>query len=200
MGPILAEDWKTRPDNTFRNYEVAVVIPKFRLAPGTTIWYRSYLVVNRKDRTVELAKYLVDKVDYGYRVFDPATTPTVPVNLPGQGSFELFANPVPGTMPLFLIENKTTGREVTTTDPYIFVPQEKLDFGIPPEHPQADYYNQAIGYSMDENNTNWKRLLGYGYVDRPTSGNWIQLSSLLNPERFSKATTYDLDLWVRTRL
>jgi len=200
------EDWETRPENTWRNYEVAVVIPRFRLAPGTTIWYRSFLVVNRRDRTIELAKSLVDKVDYGLRIFDPATTPIVPVHLrkgkvdegrcPRKPAFRLFARPVPGTMPLFLIENATTGREVTTTDPYIFVTKEKLDLGIPPEHPQHDYYSQAVGYSLDQHNSKWKRLLGYGCVDKPEDGAFTELSGVLGPSQFPEPDAYHLDLWV----
>ena len=215
------DDWQTIPENTFRNYEVAVVIPQLRLLPGTTIWYRSFLVVNRKDRTIELAKSLVDKVDYGYRTFEPDSTPMVPVNVRGGKvvdgkssrpteehrenvgretfpAFRLFAQPVPGSMPLFLIENTRTGQDVVSTDPYIFVPQEDVGFGLPPEHREADFYNNAVGYCMEpgKNNTDWKRLLGYGYKDRPETGDWVQLSSLLPPDQFPESSTYHLDLWV----
>jgi len=210
----LPEDLRLRPEHTWRNYDPAVVIPRLNLAPGKSIWYRSYLVVNRKDRAIELAKSLVDKVDYGYREFDPATTPMVSV-IPGEGedgtrsrptgdvgrdrvpAIEIFAHPVPGTMPLFLIQNATTGQEVITTDPYIFVPQEKLDLGVPPEHPKHDYYNQAVGYSLDENNTNWKRILGYAYVDKPEGDDFVRLSELLDENMFPAANTYHLDLWMK---
>ena len=100
-------------------------------------------------------------------------------------------------MPLFLIQNATTGQEVITTDPYIFVPQEKLDLGVPPEHPKHDYYNQAVGYSLDENNTNWKRILGYAYVDKPEGDDFVRLSELLDENMFPAANTYHLDLWMK---
>lgn len=201
------QDWQTRPEGSWRNYEVAVVIPKFRLAPGTTIWYRSYLVVNRRDRTIELAKSLVEKVDYGLLTFDPATTPKVPVYVrdgkvqdvakAGETpSFELFSKPVSGTMPLFLIENTSTGQEMVTSDPYIFVKKEMLDFGVPPEHPLYDYYKDAVGYSVDQNNSKWKRLLGFGYVSKPAEGSFGKLSDVLGPALFAKVDKYNLDLWV----
>jgi len=228
----LYRDWTTynedrnnmppRREQDWRNYDVAVVIPKFRLTPGTTIWYRSYLVINRKDRTIELAKALVDKVDYGLRVFDPETTPMVPVYVDAGGvapgrpglragagagdgaalphatkpTFSLFAHPVPGTMPLFLIENATTGQEVITTDPYVFVPQEKLNFGLPPEHPHADYYNEAIGYSLDKNNSKWKRLLGYAYIEKPRTGSYRRLSSVVGKSMRTELGRFNLDVWV----
>lgn len=228
IGQAMPENWRTIPENAWRNYEVAVVIPQFRLTPGRTIWYRSYLVVNRRDRTIELAKSLVDQVDYGLLTFDPATTPKVPVfirdgnvvedGVRGQGSgvsnpalkpetrhlkpdlvhvsFSLFSRPVPGTMPLFLIENAATGQQVVTTDPYIFVPQEKLDLGISPDDPKLDYFGNAVGYSMDKNNSHWKRLLGYGYVKKPDAGAFIPLSQILGSSLFPPATTYHLDLQV----
>lgn len=200
-------EWQKRPENSWRNYEVAVVIPKFRLAPGTTIWYRSFLVVNRRDKTIELAKSLVDKVDYGLVTFDPANTPMLPVYIQdgklldavktgGTPAFELFSKPVPGTLPLFLIENTITGKEAITTDPYIFVTKEKLDFGVPKEHPNYDYYSHAVGYSMDKNNSNWKRLLGYGYVNKPAKGSFKQLSDILDSSLFPEADTYHVNLWV----
>lgn len=204
IGQAMPENWQTIAENSWRNYEVAVIIPRFRFAPDSTIWYRSYLVVNRRDRAIELAKSLVDKVDYGLLTFDPATTPKVPVFIRDgkvvddgdQPAFSLFAKPVPGTMPLFLVENATTGQEVITTDPYIFVPQEKLDLGISPDDPKLDYFSNTIGYSMDKNNSRWKRLLGYGYVKKPAAEAFVPLSQVLDRQLFPPATTYHLDLQV----
>jgi len=34
------------------------------------------------------------------------------------GVFKVFAHPVTGTKPLFLIQNTQTGRQIITTDPY----------------------------------------------------------------------------------
>lgn len=201
MATQWPEDWAERPENSFRNYDVAVVIPKFNLAPGTSIWYRSYLVVNRRDRAIEQAKSLVEQVDYGYRTFAAADTPTIPVSLNGRTpAFELFSKPVAGTMPLFLIEDTDTGQEVITTDPYIFVKQEPLNFGLPKSHPQYDYYERnGTGYTLNEGGSNWKSLLGYAYREKPATGKWVSLSSLLPAEQFPKATVNHLDLWVPAR-
>lgn len=201
-------DWQTRPANSFRNYDVIEMIPRVLIRPGASVWFRSYLVVNRRDRAVALAKSLVDKVDYGTVTFDAATTPLVPVHIrdgkvveagaTAKPAFTLYSRPVPGTMPVFLIENATTGREVITTDPYHFVPQEPLDLGIPKEHPDHDYYSQARGYSLDQNNTRWKRLLGYGFTSKPATGSVAQLSTLLGAAQFPKPDAHHLDLWVKT--
>jgi hypothetical protein len=155
--------------------------------------------VNRKDRASELAQSLVDKVDYGLAEFDPATTPRLPVVMRGgKPAFELFAYPVPGTQPLFLIENAATGREVVTTDPYLFVAKEPLDFGIPKEHPAADYFRHVQGYAMDKHNSRWRRLLGYAYVAKPATGNFAPLSERLDSTTFPQTDAYHLDLWVQS--
>jgi hypothetical protein len=206
-GDFRGQDWRDCPENAQRNYDVAVVIPKFRLAPGNTIWYRSFLVVNSKDRAIELAKSLADSVDYGLLTFDPATTPLVPVyirdgrvtdgNASNTPAFELFSKPVPGTKPLFLVENIATGREVITTDMYIFFDKEKLDWNLPPEHPDADYYNNSYAYRLEKNNSTWKRLLGYGYVNQPDDPSFIQLSSILDATIFPSSDTYHLNLFAK---
>lgn len=199
------KDWQTRPENSFRNYDVVEMIPKLRLSPGTSIWYRSFLVVDRKDRAIEKARSLVPHVDYGQATFDASDTPTVELKIDatvGKATDSqdlratLFARPVPGSMPLFRIRNTQTGRIVISTDPYIFVPQEKLDLGLPDDHPQADYFSEAIGYSLDENNCEWQSLLGFGLKEKPSQGSWRRLSELVGEPTFPRPSRYHLDLWV----
>lgn len=206
----LWQDWQTRPENSFRNYDVIEFIPKLRLAPQNTIWYRVFLVVNRRDRAIELARSLVDKVDYGLLTFDPATTPLVPVHVrdgrvvdpaaaQGPSTFELYARPVPGSLPVFLLEDTATDREVVSTDPYRFVPQEPLDLGVPAEHPHHDYYAQVKGIALDRHTTKWKRLLGYGLRARPGAAGFAPLSSAAGPQLFPAADAHHVDVWVRAQ-
>ena len=198
------EDWQTRPENSFRNYDVVEAAVRLNLKPGTSIFWRSFLVINRRDKAAELAQSLVDQVDYGLAVFDPATTPMVPVCIrdgkvvdSGRPAFELYSKPVLGTMPVFLIEQAESGREVLTTDPYVFVQKERVELGVPEEHPHYDYYKDATRYSMKKHHSQWKRLLGYAYVDKPAEGAYVKLSSLLEPSQFPEPTTFHLDLWVK---
>ena len=203
------QDWRTRPENSFRNYDVVEFIPKLRLEPQTTIWYRVFLVVNRRDRSIELARSLVDKVDYGRLTFDRAATPLLPVHVQdgrvidpvaaaGPPSFEVYAKPVPGSLPLFLLEDATTGREVVSTDPYRFVPREPLDLGVPPDHPHHGYYAGLEGISLDRHTSKWKRLLGYAPRSRPGEPGFAPLSTLAGPALFPPADAHHLDVWVRT--
>jgi len=189
------KDWQTRPANSFRNYDVCEVIPRLRIAPQTTIWYRSFLVVGGKQRVVELARRLVDKVDYGLIRFDARTTPLVPVRF-GEVCFRLFARPVAGSRPLFLIEHEQTGRRIVTTDLYYFVEKEPLRLEFPRKHPHYDYYSRCWGYSLDKHHSKWRGLLGFGSEEKPAAGNWQRLSTLLDRSAFPEPDQFHLDLWV----
>lgn len=205
------KDWQTRPENSFRNYDVIELIPRLRIAPRQTLWFRSFLVVNRRDRAIDRSRELVDKVDYGLLTFDPGATPLLPVHVAegrvvdpagakGPPALELYAKPVPDSLPLYLLEDTRTGREVITTDPYRFVPQEPLDLGVPADHPHHDYYSQIKGISLDRHTTRWKRLLGYAPRTRPQQANWVQLSTAAGPNLFPAADEHHVDVWVVSRV
>jgi len=200
------KDWKTRPENSFRNYDVIEMIPNLTLRPGESIWYRSFLVVNQRNKAATLAQSLVDDVDYGLVRFSSTDTPHVPVYLVDnrvvetapagiQPAVHLFAKPVPGSHPVFLLEDTQTGREIISTDLYRFVPSEPLTLGIPQEHPKSDYYNNARGYSLDRNHCRWKRLLGFGLIAKPNESNSRLLSAVLPSNVFPKPDKTHLDLW-----
>jgi hypothetical protein len=108
----------------------------------------------------------------------------------------LYAKPVPDSLPLFLLEDTRTGREVITTDPYRFVPQEPLDLGVPADHPHHDYYSQVKGISLDRHTTKWKRLLGYGLRAKPGEAGFGRLSSAVGPQLFPTADAHHVDVWV----
>ena len=209
------KDWRTRPANSFRNYDVCEVIPKLEIRPNTTIWYRSYLVVGPKDKVMQQADRLVDQVDYGQLNFQAKSSPklhvrvgdeSVSVSLKRQQSadqlkrkhFQIYGTPVAGTKPLFLIEHAQTHQKIITTDPYYFVPQEKLNLKFPPEHPFATYYNSAVGYSLSARKSRWDGLMGFGAEEKPTAGNWTLLSSLLDEKTFPPVNQFHLDLWVES--
>ena len=200
------KDWKTRPENSFRNYDVIEMIPNMTLRPGESIWYRSFLVVNQHDEANRIAQSLVDDIDYGLVEFSLSDTPRVPVYLVDNKVVEnppagtepatyLFARPVPGSHPVFLMEDTTTGQEIISTDLYRFVPSKPLALGIPQEHPKSEYYNNARGYSLDKNHCRWKRLLGFGLTAKPKKNGSRLLSAVLPENIFPTPDTTHLDLW-----
>lgn len=200
------KDWETRPENSFRNYDVIEMIPNMTLRPGESIWYRCFLVVNQHDKANSIAQSLVDDIDYGLVEFSLSDTPRVPVYLVDNKVLEnppagtkpvtlLFARPVPGSHPVFLIEDTETGQEIISTDLYRFVPSEPLSVSIPKEHPNSDYYNNLTGYSLDRNHCHWKRLLGFGMLAQPDGSTSQRLSEALPKEIFPEADDNHHDLW-----
>ena len=192
------KDWRTRPSNDFRNYDVVEFIPKFRLEPGSSVWYRSFLVVGSRKQAIENAKLLVDHVDYGFANFERNNAEQVTVSFAGI-EFEVFSKPVPGSKPLFQIQDLKSGKQVLTTDPYTFVEQSPLNFQISKDHALHDYFNQAVGYTLDKTRCDWQRLVGFGLVEKPESGEWIRLSKILNQDKFPVDDRHQLDLWVRSK-
>lgn len=190
-------DFANLPANSFRNYDVAEIIPRLRLAPQSTIWHRSYLVVGGRERCRELAAELVEHVDYGARAFPAGEAPLVDV--PGRGDgpgFHLFAHPVAGTLPVFALRDKRTGQVACTTDPYRYTPQEPLDLDVPADHPDADYWRHAVGYQLD-GQTEFLGLLGFGYETEPDAEGWVPLSSVRPLQRPGVAPQFDVDVWVQ---
>lgn len=200
------KDWETRPENSFRNYDVIEMIPNLTLRPGESIWYRSFLVVNQRNDAAALAQSLVKDVDYGLLRFSTTDTPRVPVYLVDnrvvetaaagtQPAVHLFSRPVPGSHPVFLLEDTQTGHEIISTDLYRFVPSEPLALHLSQEHPKSNYYSNARGYSLDKHHCRWKRLLGFGLIAQP-NGNGSQLLSTALPKNvFPTPDTTHLDLW-----
>ena len=200
------KDWETRPENSFRNYDVIEMIPNLTLRPGESIWYRSFLVVNQRNDAAALAQSLVKDVDYGLLRFSTTDTPRVPVYLVDnrvvetaaagtQPAVHLFSRPVPGSHPVFLLEDTQTGHEIISTDLYRFVPSEPLALHLSQEHPKSNYYSNARGYSLDKHHCRWKRLLGFGLIAQP-NGNGSQLLSTALPKTvFPTPDTTHLDLW-----
>ena len=200
------KDWETRPENSFRNYDVIAMIPNLTLRPGESIWYRSFLVVNRRKQAAAIAQSLVDDVDYGLVQFSITDTPRIPIYLVDNRVVDaapagtpptlyLFSKPVPRSHPVFLLEDTQTGREIISTDLYRFVPSEPLTLHIPKEHPASEYYNNAHGYSLDKNHCRWKKLLGFGLIAKPDGKKSQRLSTVLPDNVFPPPDTNHLDLW-----
>ena len=200
------KDWETRPENSFRNYDVIEMIPNLTLRPGESIWYRSFLVVNQRNDAAALAQSLVNNVDYGLLRFPTTDTPRVPVYLVDnrvvqtapegtQPAVHLFSRPVPGSHPVFLLEDTQTGHEIISTDLYRFVPSEPLALHVSQEHPKSNYFNNARGYSLDKHHCRWKRLLGFGLIAQPKGNGSRLLSTALPKNVFPTPDTTHLDLW-----
>lgn len=191
-------DFKNIPPASFRNFQVVEIIPKLYLRPQESIWFRSYLVVGTKARVHELSKQLVGHVDYGLRSF-PAKSQRL-ITVPPAGTakpFGLYPVPIQDALPVFAIRHKPTGKTVYTTDPYHFFPQKKLKLNVPAKHPDRDYYENAVGYTLDSE-SEFLGLLGYAPRKPPEPTGWLRLSQVAGDRRSEMGSKYDADVWVKT--
>ena len=194
------KDFKNIPANSFRNYQVVEFIPRLYIRPQESIWYRTYLVVGGKQRCAELAASLVEHVDYGSLSFQPDNTPMIDLpSVDSETKTQLYAHPAPGTLPVFKLRHQTTGKTVYTTDPYFFTPQKKLELPIPADHKDADYFKNAVGYTLD-GQTEFLGLMGFAKKDEPgdTSG-WTRLSQASPTFWQGKPTSFHVDVWVKKK-
>lgn len=198
--PHYEKDWadfKDRPANSFRNFDVVEVIRRVRIQPHSSMWFRSYLVVGPKDQCRRIASNLVGQVGYGTCEFNADSSPLVRTGAnPSVPAMKLYAHPVKGTLPLFALRNKLTGKVVCTTDPYYFTPQKKLALDVLQSDPDYGYYSQAMSYALD-GQTEFLSLLGFGYQHRPAEPGWRKLSELIPADISRFASMYDVDLWVK---
>ena len=153
-------------------------------------------------------------VDYGLCVLAQETTPMVPgircevsafrcreagsskPDIQNPKSFSLFAHLVPGSMPLFVIGNDTTGAKLSQPIPISSFSRKRSIWGFGKGIRIMITTVQAIGYSRDKNNGRWKRLLGYVHVEKPADGSYTRLSDAVGDALFPDPTTYHLNLWV----
>ena len=155
-----------------RDYFVAVVNPRCRLAPGETFWYRIYFIVDRMDRLPATARRLVSHAGGGTVTPSRKDAPLVVVDAAALGLeqkdgpagtlFRAYAWPAAGTRPLFLLRETATGRRCVTDDPYRFASTAPLENPYPPDHPKHARYEGRRVLRPYDGRTAYLGLLGYG--------------------------------------
>jgi hypothetical protein len=165
-------------DITNRNYQVAVVANQVRLRKGQTLACRWHLVGGQfslvSSRSASLAPFA--------GMWQPQTDATklVPVWIfsgapsstgTGHPQLHLYAQPIPGTMPVFAMEDTRDGRIFATHDPYTLCPTAPFTNPLPPAHASyATYQNRLLHYQY-ESPGQLRELLGYAFPTQPPVGN-----------------------------
>jgi len=139
-----------------RDYLVAVINPICTVGPGETFFYRLYFVVGPLSAVNRRARGLVRHVDYGMLAFPRKGEPTFEAR-----GRRLWARPVQGSSPLFLLRDTRTGKDVVTSDPYALASTAPYDNPYPEGHPKhARYANREVLRPYD-GRTEFVALLGY---------------------------------------
>jgi hypothetical protein len=147
----------TAGDGATRDYNVVEASCSVRIQPGETLVARWYLLAGPFAEVCKRAENLVAHA--GMWMPESEAPGRVPVWLvegrpskTGEGTpaFHLYAMPVKGSVPVFLMEDTRSGEVFVTTDPYELVRSAPLDNPLPPGHPQhALYEGREVFYSYE---------------------------------------------------
>lgn len=162
-----------------RDYTVQATVINIKDRPFTAHLLRMYFVIGTLDEVAKTANKLVDFADYEPLDFTEANTPLVALYprryrggqsllsrrvAPGRKSSPLckvYAWPVRGAVPLFVLKNNASGRHFVTTDPYAECEREPFRDPFPPDNRLHKKYANRIVYRPYTRKTDWIELLGF---------------------------------------
>ncbi|MCP4310320.1 MAG: T9SS type A sorting domain-containing protein [Bacteroidetes bacterium] len=154
-----------------RSYSVFTVNPRLDINPGATFYYRAFYINGTMKEVQQRAKSLVSASDYGFISMNPTDMPTSVIQEEELDSaftqdIQLFASPVEHMVPLFLMEDRETGKRFISPD--LYHNASILPFSNPygPAHEKYETYQDRVVYRPYSGNIKYIRLLGYG-VNKP---------------------------------
>jgi len=162
--------------DSVRDYDVSSVHNGIRLQAGQSIACRWHLVLGPFGQTRIKAASLANHAglwmpETDASVITPVWTTSGTPSSTGTGSPDLYlyAQPIPGTVPVFVMEDTRTGRKFATTDPYELCPTAPYPNPLPTTHPQhALYQNRVVHYQYSSPGA-VRDLLGYAYREAPAT-------------------------------
>ena len=169
--------------DSVRDYDVASIHATIRLQAGQSLACRWHLVVGPFGQTRIKASNLTSYAGLWMPGTDAAaftpvwTTGGTPASS-GTGSPDLYlyAQPIPGTVPVFVMEDTRTGRKFATTDPYELCPTAPYPNPLPTTHPQyALYQNRVVHYQYSSPGA-VRELLGYASCEARATGGDVEVS------------------------
>ncbi len=162
-----------------RDYTVQATVINIKDKPFTPHLLRMYFIIGTLDKVAKTANRLVDFADYEPLDFTEANTPLVPLypkrygkgqtvlsrQAPTRGAAapacKVYAHPVKGSLPLFVIKDNPSGRYFITTDPYAECEREPFQNPLKPGEPAYKKYEGRTVYRAYKRKTDWIELLGF---------------------------------------
>ncbi len=93
----------------------------------------------------------------------------------GKPDLYLYAQPVPGTVPVFAMEDTRTGKVFATLDPYELGPTAPCSNPLPSAHPQHALYQNRVVHLQYNSPGKLKELLGYARREASPAANSINI-------------------------
>ncbi|MCP4311569.1 MAG: T9SS type A sorting domain-containing protein [Bacteroidetes bacterium] len=190
--------------NVDRSYTVFVLNPKIDIKRGNSFYYRIYYINGTFREVHEKAKKIADAPDYGMIHADHEQAQRTVIKPADHFSalkedIELFAEPVPNNIPLFLMENTKTGIRYISPDLYHDVPTQPFVNPYDPSDPKYETYQNRIVYRQYDGTIKYIRLLGYGVSSRDHTPNIryrLLDSMVLDPTRIVIPESYKNKVWI----
>lgn len=166
-----------------RDYAVSSIQNNIRLQAGQSLACRWHLVLGPFGQMRIKASALAGHAGLWMPQIDASvvtpvwTTAGIPSSTgTGSADFYLYAQPIPGTVPVFAMEDTRTGRIFATLDPYELCPTAPYPNPLPTSHHQyALYQNRVVHYQYNSPGA-VRDLLGYAYPEARATGDNVEVS------------------------
>lgn len=156
-----------------RDYQVTERIFKANVQPGDSLSVRWYLVSGAFAAVREQAAKVAGQARITSIKFDDVAKQPVWIKegrvvTEGEGEpwIEMYAFPLKGAVPVFLLENKHTGEQIITADPYALAETEPYPNPLPEDIPIHEIYNNRVVYKQYLPYIGYENLLGYAYLKK----------------------------------
>jgi hypothetical protein len=162
-----------------RDYTVQATVINIKDAPFTPHLLRMYFVIGTLGEVAQKANQLADFADYEPLDFTEDNSPVVdlyPKRYAGGQAVlsrrasagnsaatlcKVYAYPVKGSLPLFVIKDTPSGEYFITTDPYAECEREPFENPFPTDDPKHKKYENRTVYRPYMRKTDWVELLGF---------------------------------------
>lgn len=165
-----------------RNYEAVETSCNMHIARGETLLLRWYLLAGTFAKTRERAAELETQAGMWKPTLDASLVQPVWISAgvpsaqgSGKPDLYLYAQPVPGTVPVFAMEDTRTGKVFATLDPYELGPTAPCPNPLPAAHPQHALYQNRVVHLQYNSPGKLKELLGYARREASPAANSINI-------------------------
>ena len=166
--------WGNAGNDKVRDYQVTEVSSQLNVAPGGSLSMRWYLVSstfsdNRKISSKLADKARVSRIQFNGDAKQAIHTENNAINTDGKGEkwTELMAYPAPNTVPIFLLKDKRTGKQLITTDLYAIAESDPYPNPLPKDHKEYERYQNRVIYKQYSPHIGYENLLGFAYKKKP---------------------------------
>ena len=162
------------PGSNIRDYQVVERMGHPEIMPGESWSIRWYLVSGSLVDVREHAAKLADKafmapLKYENSPVQPVWVDNGLVNTEGRGEKwgGLLAFPEKGAVPVFLLVDKSSDKQVISADIYALAESEPYPNPLPVDHAEYKRYQNRVIYRQYSPHIGYENLLGYAHVKQP---------------------------------